>query len=212
LNSRLNRSFLRRAFERDVPTVEMERDSNKYSITFGQSRREDIVQDREGELSLKLQVDGTVVFVLAFTIVPGWVVASETKDILLITRLQGVKGCYHQINLATKALHEVAPAALLVAALQGVAEACGIQEMAGVCATSQVNYKEELSASFKNSYDDFFAELGATRTPANFFRSPIPLQEKSLALITNGHKARTRKKRAFKLQIACDVCDLLQGQ
>lgn len=210
LHARFPRVLLRRVLRRDLAILEFLEDGTCYDITIGLSRREDIAQDREGELCLKLRVDGVVVFVLAFSIVPGWVVGSKAADVILISRLQGIRGCYPLINQATKALREVAPAALLVAVAQGVAEACGIMEMAGVCATRQVNYTEDLSPFFKKAYDDFFAVLGAARTEANFFLSPIPAEEKSLATVKNGHKARTRNKRAFKLQIAENVCRLIR--
>jgi hypothetical protein len=68
---------------------------------------------------------------------------------------------------------------------------------------------EEFSSHYRSAYDDFFAELGATRNSAGFFVSPIPMPEKPVASIKQGHKLRTREKRAFKLQVAADVCQLL---
>jgi uncharacterized protein VirK/YbjX len=178
---------------------------------MGLSRRDDIGQDKEGELALKLLVDRNVVFVLACTIVPGQVVGSTATHAVLISRLQGVKGCYDEITLATRAFREVAPAALLVAALRGVAEACEVTALAGVCAERQVNYSDELSAAFARTYDDFFSELGAARNPAGFYLSPLPLEEKPLALIKKGHKKRTKEKRAFKQQVATGICARILG-
>jgi hypothetical protein len=40
---------------------------------------------------------------------------------------------------------------------------------------------------------------------SDFFRGPLPLPVKALDRIKNGHKSRTQKKRAFKLQIAEEV-------
>jgi uncharacterized protein VirK/YbjX len=199
-------NILRRTLHRDLSVLELREGEALYRVTMGLSRCSDIGQDKEGELALKLLVDETQVFVLAFTVVPGSVVGSPSRDVLLISRLQGVRGCYREISSATKAMHEVAPAALLVAALRGVAEACGIREMAGVCAIRQVNYSEDLSSSFKKTYDDFFSELGATRTAANFYSSPLPFEEKPLSFVKKGHKTRTKDKRAFKLQVAQEVC------
>jgi hypothetical protein len=111
--------------------------------------------------------------------------------------------------MATKALHDVGPAALLLAALQGLAHAFGISELAGVCATRQSSYTKELSSLYRSAYDDFFAELEAARNPDGFFVSPIPLPEKPVACVKQGHRLRTREKRAFKRRIAADVCRLL---
>jgi uncharacterized protein VirK/YbjX len=205
LNARFPTDLLTRVLNRDVTIFELHEGGTLFSITLGLSRQD----VREGELFLHLQVDGDVVFALQFTIVPGRVVGSEATDVLLISRLQGTKGSYNQIHLATKTFREVAPAALLLAALQGIAEALGIWEMASVCATSQFSYSEECANSLKDAYDNFFLELGATKATDYFFSSPIPMKEKPLALVGNGHKARTEKKRAFKLKIAEDVCRFL---
>jgi uncharacterized protein VirK/YbjX len=161
--------------------------------------------DKEGEMSVKLLVDGEIVFVLSFAIVPGWVIKSEAAEVLLITQIQGRRGAYREIHLATKALHDVAPAALLLAAVQGIANAFGIAQLAGVSAVRQSCFTPECAAAFKGAYDDFFAVLGMTRNAAGFFLSPVPIEEKSLACIKPGHKLRTRQKRAFKqqIQLAC---------
>jgi uncharacterized protein VirK/YbjX len=209
LSSRFPHQFLHQALHGDVTLVELREGCDLFALEMGMSRRGETGQDREGEMSLRLRVDGTVVFVLAFTIVPGWVVASEAVDVLLVSRLQGIRGRFDQISRATRALHDVAPAALLTAALQGVAKACGIGEMAGVSGANQTNYTEDLDSFFKSAYDDFFVELGAKRIKDKFFSCTVPLPEKPLAEVKEGHKTRTKEKRAFKLNIAEDVYRLI---
>lgn len=206
LNARFPGAILRRILYGEVTLLEVRENDNVFAIVLGFSR----LDVREGELFLHLQVDGSTIFILQFTIIPGWVVKSERADVLLISRLQGMKGCYRQIHLATKAFQEVAPAALLFATLQGIGQALGIREMAGVCATSQFCYSEDCSASFEGAYDDFWIKLGADKATASFFSIPFRPLEKPLESIKNGHKARTKKKRAFKRQIADAVSRFLQ--
>jgi hypothetical protein len=81
--------------------------------------------------------------------------------------------------------------------------------MAGVCASRQSSYSEEFSSQYRSAYDDFFTELGVSKSNAGFFVSPVPLPEKPVTLIKQGHKLRTREKRAFKRRIAAHVCRLL---
>ena len=164
----------------------------------------------EGELSLILRVNAAPVFNLSFTVIPGWVVESASPDVLFITRLQGIEGCFQPISRATRALCDVAPPALLFAVIEGIAMALGIQEVAGICATGHISYSEECAQSLTETYDDFFASIGAAKSPTCFYRSPIPAQRKPLASIKKGHKTRTRKKRAFKQKVAEDVCRLLR--
>jgi uncharacterized protein VirK/YbjX len=201
LHTALPARFLHQIMQGEVVLDEIGRNGSNFGITLGLSRP----YDKEGELSLNLQVNGETVFVLSFTIAPGWVVGSEAAEVLLITRIQGMKGAYRQISLATKALHDVSPEALLLAALHGVASAFGIRSMASICATMQSSYNELYATSFKKGYDVFFTDLGIAQNATGFFLSPIPLREKPLALIKQGHKLRTREKRLFKRHIAADV-------
>lgn len=208
LKARLPAILLNKTLQQGMTLYEMEEAGSLFAITLGFSRKE----VREGELVLHLAVDGVPVFVLQFTIVPGWAVGSTAADLLLVSRLQGMKGCFAQVRAATKAFREVAPPALLVAALQGFARSFAIEGMAGVCATSQFSFTPDHAVSFKEAYDNFFIELGATRSTAAFFTSPFPIEEKPVDLIRNGHKSRTRKKRAFKLEVSEQVyCRIIEN-
>jgi uncharacterized protein VirK/YbjX len=197
LHSALPDNLLRRTLQEEVTIHEIPEGANRFVLTMDASRP----SFKEGELSLHLRVDGEIVFVLSFTIVPGWVVKSQAAEILLISRLQGVKGAYSPIIDATRTLHDVAPGALLFAALQGFADALGIGEIAAVSGVRQSYFSEDDAAVFKEAYDDFFAELGIPKSAAGFYCIPLPLQEKSLTFVKHGHKIRTREKRAFKQQI-----------
>jgi uncharacterized protein VirK/YbjX len=180
-------------------------DADLFRVILGLSRK----GYWEGELSLHLEVNGVLVYTLSFSIVPGAVAGVLADEVLLVARVQGEKGADSQIRLATKSLLDVAPPALLVAALHGVATALGINTMAGTCAILQSSYLPEHSSSFQEAYDDFFATLGATKNSAGFFCSPLPVEEKPLSLIPKGHKIRSRRKREFKRQVADSVAQSL---
>ncbi len=178
---------------------EIHEGDDRFTVSMGLSRP----WDDEGEFSLNFAVNGEAVFVLSFTIIPGWVVRSEAREVVLVSRLQGVKGCYDEIQRATRTLYDIAPHALLFAALCGVAEAFGIQAMAGITAAMkpEFHFYEGEAAHIQQAYDGFFTELGATKGRADFYLGPIPPQEKPMSSIKQGHKIRTRKKRAFKREI-----------
>jgi uncharacterized protein VirK/YbjX len=184
----------------DFQLDEIRKGDDCFTVKMGLSRP----WDDEGELSLNFEVNGAVVFILSFTIVPGWVVQSEAHEVVLVSRLQGVKGSYDEIQRATRALYDVAPPALLLAALCGVAEALGIKTMAGITGAMkpEFHFYEGEAAHIRQAYDGFFTELGATKGRADFYLGPMPPPEKPLTAIKQGHKIRTRKKRAFKREIA----------
>jgi hypothetical protein len=204
LHEEMSSSFLHKMFSRSVVVLEACKGESCFEITMGLSPEE-----TEGELSLILQVDGVTVFFLSFTIVPGWVVHSGAGEVLLITRLQGLRERSRQVAAATRAFHQVGPEALLLAVLQGFAEAFGVYELACVSAAHHTALREDSLADLKVAYDDFFAARGAVKNEADFFVCPIPLPQKPLSEIKKGHKLRTRTKRAFKCQIAEGVCRFL---
>jgi uncharacterized protein VirK/YbjX len=194
----------------EIPVIEHQKSGRNFAVTLGLPSQSDLW---EGEGVLQLLVEEAPVYQLGFTIVPGWVMHSEQRDVVFVQRLQGVKGCFGQVSAATRAFNDVAPPLLLVTVLQGIAAAWGIREMACVSAKSQAaskfNSDERSSALFKEAYDDFFLQLGATRVSADFFSLSFPIGEKPIELIGNGHKARTRRKRALRREIADRVCETI---
>jgi uncharacterized protein VirK/YbjX len=209
LTSRISSRVLRRYGHGEIQVLEHWKNDTRFSVALGPPAKNSIW---EGESVLQLSVDRVPVYRLQFTIVPGWVLHSEEPDVFVVQRLQGVKGCFDQISNATKAFGDIAPPALLIAVLQGMAEAWDIHQMACISAKTQYsrNFNESSSALFKQAYDDFFLQLGATRVCNDFFSLPLPLEEKPLDLIGNGHKARTRKKRALRQEIANRACQAIR--
>lgn len=206
LQELLSAEMLRPLLEDEIPLHVIPDGSNRFALTLGLSRP----YDNEGELTLRLRVDGEIVSVLSFTIVPGTIVECDAPEVMLITRLQGIKGCFEQITQATRALNDVAPSALLIAALQGVAQGLGIHALAAVPAERQTSYKAEVAEAFKHAYDNLFTELGLLENPTGFFHSPVPIQPRPISVVQRSHRARTRKKRAFKLEIQQACAEFFQ--
>jgi uncharacterized protein VirK/YbjX len=204
LGEALPNTLLRRILHDRVSIFEVREGESVYRVTAHLSRARH--GDTEGELCLGLELNGEAIYILSFSIVPGRIVNSEAREVLLLARIQGTKGKYGSIRQATKAMKDIAPASLLMASLQGFAEAFDVSEIAGVSATRQSIYTEDLAERFREAYDDFFTNLGAVASPEGFYRCPVPLPEKPLTEVKRGHKLRTREKRAIKRIIADAVC------
>ncbi|MBF0560705.1 MAG: DUF535 family protein [Alphaproteobacteria bacterium] len=166
----------------------------------------------EGEFSITFDLENTAIFILSFTIVPGFVVGLDVEATLLISRLQGVRGCFTQIQHATKSMLEVSPQTVLVAALQGIAMALGVQYIASVSSSTCVGNSnpKQPSTEFSTAYDDYFISRGAIKNQTGFFCLSLPFREKPLTLIKRDHRSRTRKKRRFVWQISESVRDKLR--
>jgi uncharacterized protein VirK/YbjX len=211
LHAALPNPLLRQIMTSTIPIFEVSEDRHCFTITMGMSKP----VHNEGEMSLNLLADGEIVFILAFTIVPGWVLKSKAGEVLLISRIQGVRGRYDEVSLATKSLGNVAPSHLLLAAMQGFGKALGIEEFASVSSTTHrysLSIDEEFASHVDSAYDGFFADLGVPKTPSGYYSSPIPMEEKPLAAIKRGHKIRTKQKRAFKEEVQRAVASFFEKQ
>jgi uncharacterized protein VirK/YbjX len=208
LHSVMSSELLHRVLYQKAILFETHRDGMDIQISLCLSRP----FEKEGELSLNFCVDGTVVFVLSFTIAPGWTVQCDADEVVLISRLQGTSGYYPQIRAATRAMHDIGPAALLLAALHGFANAFGIRSMAAVSAVRQSSFKEELGRFYRSAYDDFFSEMNIAKNAAGLFVGPLPPEDKPITSIKQGHKIRTREKRQFKRELAESISLVLQRE
>lgn len=188
---------LRQIMQGDILVHQIVNEEHRFAFTTGLSRP----CDKEGELSLNLYIDDDLIFVLSFTIVPGSIVGSNSAEVVLLTRMQGSAGCFPKIKMASAALHDVGLNALLFAALQGFATAFGIGEIVASCAVDQTSYADELAAVFQRAYDDFYLDLGMTKTETGYFSGAIPIEGRPLDQVKRSHKSRTKDQRRFKQEI-----------
>jgi uncharacterized protein VirK/YbjX len=209
LHATFSENFLRRILLDQVTLWDESVEACHYRIALGYTPPP---FDAEGELSLFFQADDVVIYVLSFTVVPGWITGLQARHALLVSRVHGVRGSFEQIRQARKVLEEVNPPVALVAALQGIAEALRIQHISGICSTNQRCYSDANSIVFKAAYDDLWNSLGATKSASNFFQIPLPLQEKPLNLVKRNHRARKKSKRQLKRLIAEEVCTSIRCQ
>ncbi|MGA2562869.1 MAG: DUF535 family protein [Steroidobacteraceae bacterium] len=154
----------------------------------------------EGDLLLEFEQNSTPLYHLSYSIVPGYLVGSSVAQVMLIARVQGVAGELNAIRHATKICRDVAPPYLLMAVLQGIAEALHIGIIAGVKNEEQLTANIDPSRIVYFDYDDFWrAHMGAEAT--KFYLIPVPIPDKPLELINTVHRRRTRSKRRFKREV-----------
>jgi uncharacterized protein VirK/YbjX len=172
-----------------------------YTVTMQISRE----IHNEGEISLYFRAEREPLYILSFTIVPGDVVHTRNRHVILVSRMQGWGGKLAAIQRATKTMNDTSPQAVLFAGLQGLAQAMGIAHIAGTRATNQVCYYDARAALFEGAYDGFFLSVGASDRGHGFFGLNVPAREKPLAMVKPGHRLRTKVKRAFKRDIARSI-------
>lgn len=175
---------------------------NRISVTMGIPRPP---LDKEGELSLHLEMNGTRLYSLSFNVIPGAVVKSEAVECILITHLQGSGGRLPEIKSALKILHEYSPKRTLIAALEGVADGLGVRELAAVSAANQSSNSAALIEHLRRTYDDFFAELGMCKITEGYFLRSLPIASRSVELMKDEQRAKAKRRRAIRsaIQSAC---------
>lgn len=153
--------------------------------------------DFEGELSLVFRVDATPLYTITFTYAPAGAIPLTEKAVVLVSRVQGTKN-FALIKQTTKLLHESTPAALLLQALGGLCQGCGIDLIVGVGTQVQLSH---IKPDNRFDYTRFWQQLGAEPTTHGLFVLPVPFAEKPIQAIKAHHRARTLAKRQYKLHL-----------
>lgn len=153
--------------------------------------------DFEGELSVVFRVGNTRVYTISFTLAPGWVLHAAAPTVLLVSRVQGTKN-FDLIKQATKSMHDSTPAALLMQAVYGIAQAGNIPLILGIGTDAQIS---RAKADNHFDYDGFWQQFGAAPTAGSLFLLPLPMMEKPIDAVKANHRARTLRKRQYKHEV-----------
>jgi uncharacterized protein VirK/YbjX len=156
----------------------------------------------EGDISLTFDTNGTPIYEISFTIVPGTVIGCGAKPALLIGRIQGRIRRTETIRIATRACHDIAPPYLLVATAVSIAAALKIAVIGGVTNEEQLGRSVNEAEVFYFDYDAFWETFPVTKGSTNFYVITVPFPEKPLDQIGRSHRRRTKAKRRLKKQIA----------
>ncbi len=159
----------------------------------------------EGDLCATMRLGDREVYRMVFILSSGATFGLGEQNVIFITCVQGLT---NQATLRgiTAECNDVHPADVLMAVVQGIATSLGIATMVGIRDDQQICN----SGRTYFSYDSFFDEYGALDQKVNAHLIRVPLQRKELALIPAKHRARTRRKRAFRDAISNDVQQTLK--
>ena len=163
----------------------------------------------EGELSLTLNLNGSIIYVFSFSIFPARITLDAVCHKLLISRMQVAPRRRDVMKCATKMMADVSPQAALFAAAQGFAQAVGVSDFIGVPAERQVSLHPEAVARCQGVYDAFYRTCGAELADDGFYHGQMMKKDRPLSTIKAGHKIRTRQKRALRHEIRLSAATVL---
>lgn len=152
--------------------------------------------DPEGELTLSLVVNDTVLHRLSWTWVEGAVVGAPLPVIPFVTRNAGLwRDAGGTFEAFERVFPNNSPSFFCFAALQGVAQALGLDRVAAVRASAHVAYEPAQDKAFDNAYDGFWRILGGAELDARSFLIPLPFYLKPLQDMPSKHRKRAARRR-----------------
>jgi uncharacterized protein VirK/YbjX len=142
---------------------------------------------REGELFLRLAMDGIVLYRIAFTLME-----QDGVIVLRIGCLQGLRADdgVDAVRTATRELHACRPKNFLIAVARDIADYFGCRAVIGVCNHNLVAPSARRLAHAGTDYDQTWEELGATRREDRDYRLP------SAAILRTTYDDLPSKKRS----------------
>jgi uncharacterized protein VirK/YbjX len=150
----------------------------------------------EGDLTIALIADGKCLHRLSFTWVDGATAGVAAPTVPFIARNQGR---WVDSGAAFEAFEQVfpnnSPSFFCFAAMQGIAQAVGMEQVVAVKCTSHIAYDPTEVKHFANAYDGFWKILGGVEMPGNAWLIALPFYLKPLADMPSKHRKRAAQRR-----------------
>lgn len=152
----------------------------------------------EGDLTIALVAGGKVLHRLSFSWVDGGIAGVPTPLVPFIARNQGR---WAESNDAFEAFERCfpnnSPSFFCFAAMQGVAQAVGMEQVVAVKCASHIAYDPDDVQHFANAYDGFWKILGGVELPGNAWLIALPFYLKPLADMPSKHRKRAAQRRDY---------------
>lgn len=165
--------------------------------------------DFDGDLTLVFEMDDNPIYAVSFTFIPTSLIDGSSNQAIFVGRVQGTAE-FDLIKKATKSLSDITPAALLIAALQGVGTAFNIDKIIGISNERHLYRYTRDSKQHFFDYDSFWSSFNVEKENG-FFHLPIPFPEKPLSSLKPNHRSRTVRKRAYKKELSMSIADYCRG-
>jgi uncharacterized protein VirK/YbjX len=157
----------------------------------------------EGDLTLIALADGKCLHRLSFSWVDGAFAGVDLPILPFAARNQGYREDGSEALAAfEQAFPHNSPSFFCFAALNGVAQALGMNRIVGVKSTCQSAYAPSAEKHFSNAYDGFWQTLGGVDTPGRVYEIALPLQLRPLSETPAKHRKRSATRREHWARIA----------
>lgn len=158
----------------------------------------------EGDLTIALVADGKVLHRLSYSWIDGAIakaVAPGTAPAPLVPFVARNQGRWTDSGEAFDAFETCfpnnSPSFFCFAAMQGLAQAVGMEQVLAVKCTSHIAYDPEEIKHFANAYDGFWRVLGGVELAGDAWQVNLPFYLKPLADMPSKHRKRAAQRREY---------------
>jgi hypothetical protein len=152
----------------------------------------------EGDLTIALVANDKCLHRLSFTWVEGAMVGVPAPMVPYVARNQGR---WVDSGAAFEAFERVfpnnSPSFFCFAAMQGVAQAVGMEQVVAVKCTAHLAYDPSEVKHFANAYDGFWKILGGVEMEGDTWLIGLPFYLKPLADMPSKHRKRAAQRREY---------------
>jgi uncharacterized protein VirK/YbjX len=176
-----------------LPLWQHEADGNRFVIQLEMASR----GDAEGDLTVVMLGDSKRLHRLSFSWLEGHMVGIDAPVVPFIARNQGR---WTDADAAFEAFERVFPnnsaSFFCFAAMQGIAQAVGMDKVVAIPSTSHVAYDPDSEKHFTNAYDGFWKILGGEQMAAGRgYLIALPFYVKPLSEMAAKHRKRAMQRR-----------------
>lgn len=150
----------------------------------------------EGDLTLALVADGEVLHRLSYSWVEGRIVGVPAPLVPFVARNQGRwTDSAEAFDAFEECFPNNSPSFFCFAAMQGLAQAVGMDEVVAVKCRAHIAYDPDQIKHFANAYDGFWKILGGVELPGDTWLVALPFYLKPLADMPSKHRKRAAQRR-----------------
>lgn len=152
----------------------------------------------EGDLTIALQANGKCLHRLSFSWIEGSVAGIDSPVVPFVARNQGRSTDSDQAFAAfEQAFPNNSPSFFCFAAMQGVAQAVGMEQLVAIKSEAHPSYDPGSVKHFANAYDGFWKILGGVELAGPGYLVALPFYRKPLSEMPARHRRRAAIRREY---------------
>jgi hypothetical protein len=182
---------------------EAEVEGHRFSLEIGLPGLELL----EGDLRMRLIADGRGIGTVNFVWADAAMFGARSRPTIFITRNQ--THMWPELDMFRTHFKQNSPPYFGIAALSGIALACGMNELYAVQHQHQVTFDGTYATSYFRSYDEFWEKFSAERATPFAFRLEVPLKLRDLSELKSKHRSRAESRRRAWGEVAQSASELM---